>query len=112
MSSVGLILLGMIIMVIPLAIIYTKYQKKQILDYHEKKKLQDDVSNLSNQRIIAQRELNHLQEQTDDALQRYEEAILKSTNELNTFITEQRTIREKEFEAETTNRKSLIDNEL
>ena len=99
-------------MVIPLAIIYTKYQKKQILDYHEKEKLQDDVSNLSNQRIIAQRELNHLQEQTDDALQRYEEAILKSTNELNTFITEQRTIREKEFEAETTNRKSLIDNEL
>ena len=112
MSSVGLILLGMIIMVIPLAIIYKKYQKKQILDYHEKEKLQDDVSNLSNQRIIAQRELNHLQEQTDDALQRYEEAILKSTNELNTFITEQRTIREKEFEAETTNRKSLIDNEL
>ena len=99
-------------MVIPLAIIYTKYQKKQILDYHEKEKLQDDVSILSNQRIIAQRELNHLQEQTDDALQRYEEAILKSTNELNTFITEQRTIREKEFEAETTNRKSLIDNEL
>ena len=99
-------------MVIPLVIIYTKYQKKQILDYHEKEKLQDDVSNLSNQRIIAQRELNHLQEQTDDALQRYEEAILKSTNELNTFITEQRTIREKEFEAETTSRKSLIDNEL
>lgn len=106
MNGFGWIAVGVVIMLIPLWIIYKKYQKKQILDYHEYKKLQDDVSDLSNQLCTAKQELVHTQEQTEVALQRYNDAIYKSTHEINQFIDQQRTLRQKELDTDFETRKS------